>query len=725
MVAGTGDTDNSAFTIDGDQLRINSSPDFETQSSYSILVQSTDPGGLSYSENLTININNVNEGPTDIDLSNNSIDENVAPNTVVGTFSTTDPDTGDTFTYQLVAGTGDTDNSAFTIDGDQLRINSSPDFETQSSYSILVQSTDPGGLSYSENLTININNVNEGPTDIDLSNNSIDEKLQLEVFKKIGSSRDDIGYGIATDNNGNVWATGDFRSSIDIDGDGNIDLINTSEEDSYIVKFDSKGDLVKAEKIGASFVDIGRGIATDSNGNAWATGFFIGPVSIDDAGVGIINSGSYIAKFDSDGNLVFVLDFGGSGQDIGRGIATDSNGNAWVTGEFRGGIDIDRDRDGTIDLTSNGSSDSYVVKFDRNGDLVFALNIGGSGQDIGRGIATDSNGNAWVTGDFIGSIDIDLDGKNDLTSNGSSDSYVAKFDPNGDLVFALNFGGSNQDSGRGIATDSNGNAWVTGDFIGSIDIDGDGKNDLTSNGSSDSYVAKFDPNGDLVFALNFGGSNQDIGRGIATDSNGNAWVTGDFIGSIDIDLDGKNDLTSNGSSDSYVAKFDPNGDLVFALNFGASFVDIGYGIATDSNGNAWATGSFGGSIDINGDGKNDLTSNGEKDSYVFKFSDTVAPNTVVGTFSTTDPDTGDTFTYQLVAGAGDTDNAAFTIDEDQLRINSSPDFETPSSYSILVQSTDLGGLSYSENFTININDVNETLGLMNRMAQSPPSMKYR
>jgi len=162
LVAGMGDTDNDAFTIVGNQLQINSSPDFETQSSYSILVQTTDAGGLSYSKNLTININDVNEGPTDLDLSNNSIDENVAANTVVGTFSTTDPDTGeDTFTYQLVAGTGDTDNAAFTIVEDQLRINSSPDFETQSSYSILVQTTDAGGLSYSENFTININDVNE------------------------------------------------------------------------------------------------------------------------------------------------------------------------------------------------------------------------------------------------------------------------------------------------------------------------------------------------------------------------------------------------------------------------------------------------------------------------------------------------------------------------------------------------------------------------------------
>ncbi|MDE5116588.1 MAG: DUF4347 domain-containing protein, partial [Trichodesmium sp. St2_bin2_1] len=104
LVSGTGDTDNSAFTISGDQLTINSSPDYETKSSYSIRVQTTDGEGSSHTEQLTINVNDVNEAPTDIDLDNKTIDENVAPNSVVGTFSTTDPDSGDSFTYTLVTG---------------------------------------------------------------------------------------------------------------------------------------------------------------------------------------------------------------------------------------------------------------------------------------------------------------------------------------------------------------------------------------------------------------------------------------------------------------------------------------------------------------------------------------------------------------------------------------------------------------------------------------------
>jgi len=133
----------------------------------------------------------TNSPPTDLALSNNTIDENVAANAEVGTF-----------------------NGTFDISGNQLTINSSPDFETKSSYSIRVQTTDGDGVSYQEQLTINVNDVNEAPIDIAPS-----------IAKNIGSSSDDKGYGIATDSDGNVWIIGYFKSSsIDINGNGTDDL---------------------------------------------------------------------------------------------------------------------------------------------------------------------------------------------------------------------------------------------------------------------------------------------------------------------------------------------------------------------------------------------------------------------------------------------------------------------------------------------------------------------
>ena len=103
----------------------------------------------------------VNLAPTDISLSASSINENVAANSTVGTLSTTDPDAGNTFTYTLVAGAGGTDNAAFNISGSSLRITASPDFETKSSYSVRVRTTDQGGLWYEEAFTITVNDVNE------------------------------------------------------------------------------------------------------------------------------------------------------------------------------------------------------------------------------------------------------------------------------------------------------------------------------------------------------------------------------------------------------------------------------------------------------------------------------------------------------------------------------------------------------------------------------------
>ena len=113
---------------------------------------------------MLLNSPSANSAPTDIALSASSVPENQPAGTTVGTFSTADPNTGDTFTYSLASGTGDTDNAQFTIVGNQLQTAASFDFETKSSYSIRVQSTDSGGLSIQKTFTISISNVNEPPT---------------------------------------------------------------------------------------------------------------------------------------------------------------------------------------------------------------------------------------------------------------------------------------------------------------------------------------------------------------------------------------------------------------------------------------------------------------------------------------------------------------------------------------------------------------------------------
>ena len=188
LAAGNGDSDNGAFTITGNQLTINASPDYETQSSYSIRIQVSDEQ-YQYMETFTITVNDVNEAPTGIALTSTRIDENAAPNSVVGTLSATDDGLG-TLAYTLAAGNGDIDNRAFTIIGSTLSVNASPDYETKSSYSIRIQVSD-GQYQYAEAFTISVNDVNDAPTGIALSRTDIDENVAANSVVGTLSATDD------------------------------------------------------------------------------------------------------------------------------------------------------------------------------------------------------------------------------------------------------------------------------------------------------------------------------------------------------------------------------------------------------------------------------------------------------------------------------------------------------------------------------------------------------
>lgn len=146
MITGIGDDDNAVFILDGAMVRSRSSFDFEVKSNYSIRVRSTDSRGLSTEKALAIVVTNINENPTSLSLSDNSISENAGINTIVGEFSTIDPDLADTFGYSLVSGTGDTDNSSFLVDGNRLRAAINFDYESKNTYSIRTRTTDAHGL---------------------------------------------------------------------------------------------------------------------------------------------------------------------------------------------------------------------------------------------------------------------------------------------------------------------------------------------------------------------------------------------------------------------------------------------------------------------------------------------------------------------------------------------------------------------------------------------------
>ncbi len=166
LVSGTGSGGNVGFILSDNKLNTRASFDYEIDKSYSIRVRTTDKRGASFEQALTIQVTDVNEAPTMQALSNNTVDENLLAGATVGTFNTTDPDTTDNFTYELVSGDGSTDNASFTIVGGALQNNVALDYETKPSYTIRVRSTDKGALTTEQSFTISVNNVYEAPTGI-------------------------------------------------------------------------------------------------------------------------------------------------------------------------------------------------------------------------------------------------------------------------------------------------------------------------------------------------------------------------------------------------------------------------------------------------------------------------------------------------------------------------------------------------------------------------------
>ncbi len=160
LVSGTGDQDNASFQIVGGELQTAVPLDFEAAATLSILVEGTNANSISIAKSFTINVGDVNDAPTAVAISTNSINELEPAGTLVGTLTTEDADAVDTFTYAFASGAGDADNTAFSIVGDQLFTNSTFDFERQQSHTIRVASTDSGNLTFQQQLTIQVINAN-------------------------------------------------------------------------------------------------------------------------------------------------------------------------------------------------------------------------------------------------------------------------------------------------------------------------------------------------------------------------------------------------------------------------------------------------------------------------------------------------------------------------------------------------------------------------------------
>jgi len=281
----------------------------------------------------------------------------------------------------------------------------------------------------------------------------------------------------------------------------------------------------------------------------------------------------------ADGDLIRVTSDGGNGHDFGNGIAAlpTPDGGAIITGRFDSTVTFGE----TDPLTSLGGSDICVVKYDVDGNVLWASQAGGTESDAGNGIAALPDGGAVVAGRL----------QRVVGTGGIDDVFVARYNAGGTQVWARQDGGSDFDMGYAVAALADGSAIVTGQFqsadamFGGIPLTPAGAGPAYSR---DIFVAKYDADGNVIWARRGGGIDSDEGFGVATASDGSVLVTGYFEGTATFEVgDGTTkEPTPFGAHDVFVAKYNSDGILQWVTSAGGTGIDEGTGIAALEDGSA-------------------------------------------------------------------------------------------------------------------------------------------
>ena len=486
----------------------------------------------------------------------------------------------------------------------------------------------------------------------------------LSYSSYLGGSSTDAGTSIAvyTDSgNGHTYAcvTGstnslNFPTANAISGADHPDPSGNPTTDAFVSKFDlsqsGSASLVYSTYLGGGGLDEGRGIAVDSLGRAYVTGDtypyqdpvtgqFVNNFPADNSPNGGMSpnpqwSDAFVVVLSPSGStLLFRKFLGGSRADVGEGITVDGSGNIYVTGYtdsfpnltgygygYGGGSGISHVAFPTTASAyqtaladspysdQNPNTDAFVTRYGNsgsmqtpnwggagNGNITYSTLFGVHGADFGYSIAADSSGNAYIAG------------------QSNQQGFAAKFNTGGSgttsLLYSMTFSGY-QTSCNGIAIDSSGCAYIAGTTGGGFPVTSGafqtGRNSGdTSSAGTDAFAAKINAGGSaLVYGTYLGGNGSEGGQGIAVDGSGNAVVTG-YTDSLNFPMGGHlpypltaNALqTSNGGGrDMFVTKLNPAGSgLLFSTYLGGSGDDIGSGVAVDTAGSLYVTGSTGSS----------------------------------------------------------------------------------------------------------------------------------
>ncbi len=388
---------------------------------------------------------------------------------------------------------------------------------------------------------------------------------------------------------------------------------------------------------GDTSIEIPYRSAMDSQGNVYAAGIYSGTITVGSTTVTWAggNADGFLAKYDNDGNPIWVKSFGGAADDVAIDVAVDANDNLYITGYFQGAGALAFDADpgpGVYLLEQLApflSRDCFIIKLDSNGDFVWAKQVSNPAavaNEDSKSIEVDSAGNVYIGGSF-NYADFNPDPVAEeiiLSTNGgaSTDGFLLKLDTDGNFVWVKTFASTGIVQVVDMEFDTNEDLLLTGRFRNTVDLDPNaGTAPFTSNGNDDMFMAKLSADGDFIWGNSFGGSGNDFASTIKNLPSG-IYLGGEFIGTVDLDPSaGVNTFVSLGFSDAFLSKFDTDGNYNYSYVLGGDSTNFEnfYDIKEGFNGNLYATGQFSGTTDFDNSAAEELTtSNGNSDNFLLE-----------------------------------------------------------------------------------------------------------
>jgi len=462
----------------------------------------------------------------------------------------------------------------------------------------------------------------------DKSRELIIDPVVLVYSTYLGGGNKDHIFALAVDGSGCAYATGSTYSKNFPTKNAYLGSSGGGSRDSFLVKFSSSGkELVYSTYFGGSGNDTGEAIQVDGSGRVYLVGY---TDSTDFPTLGAyqdtFNGGEEdvtVTIFSSTGSsLVYSTYLGGSGMDEAFALALDSSKNMYITGHS-GSTDFPTVNAYRSTFTPSGSNeyDAFVTKIASSGSsLVYSTYLGGSGMETGYGIAVNGS-NAYITG-LTTSTNFPL--KNEFQASyggGNRDGFVTKLSSAGNtLIYSTYLGGSSDDSPWGIAVDSSGSAYVTGDTFSTNFPIMNAYQSTHHGGGRDAFLTKFSTAGTtLVYSTYLGGTESDAAAHVVLNSSGYAFITG-YTSSSDFPTRRAYQSTYNGDLDAMAAMFSPDGGtLGFSTFLGGSDLDTARAIALDSSGNIYLAG-YTKSTDFPTGNAYQNAGRGEEDAFAVKLS---------------------------------------------------------------------------------------------------------